>query len=222
MIHLYDNSIVESLQKSFDEAVMGDSPVKVIPPELAIGVVAQIQNDEVSFPLVVVTRPTEINIDTNLMNFTRRKRGAFTGFDNANNLLYYEKVMPITLTYSITILTANIVDADELMRELVFKYSEEYFHMIEIPYGMKRKVHFGVVIDTERPIEQSSGPVEYQQTGQLYQRIIPLRCEGAVLVQYIPQKLVRHEHEIAVQSPDRETAKVYSPTDYTNNDGRNL
>lgn len=190
MIRLYDKAIVEDLKKSFNYSDGSEPVVKVIDPEQIIGLAAQIQNDAVKFPIVALSRK-DYQIDTNRTNFTRAHMGVASVIDKKTNNLYYEKVIPITLAYDMTVLTTNQIDMDELIREILFKYTAMYFLTIKLPYECDRKVRFGVVVEPGADIEKSSGSTEYLASGSLYQSIIPLKCEGAVLVSYTPAHLRR-------------------------------
>lgn len=193
MLYLYDQAIVDDLVSSFQPSDGSDPVVKVIDPESVIGLAASIQEDSISFPIVALIRDPDSGIDTSLTNFTRIHKGVPTVFDNEHNEIYYEKVLPIKLSYAVTLLATNTADIDELTRELLFKYSDMYYLTIQIPYESKRRIRFGVVIDRSTTFDTKSSVSDYFQKGQLYQRIIPMRCEGCVLVTYTPQKLKRVE-----------------------------
>lgn len=189
MIYLYDKAIAKDLQQSFNPENMDDPVIKVIETDVAIGLHAQIRNDNISFPIVAVTRMQTNPIDTDRMNFTRAHRGVAAVFDNEKNNLYYERAIPVSLNYTLTVLATNVVDRDEIIRELIFKYLNMYFLTIKIPYESKRKIRFGICIDQSQDIEYASGTLDYLQSGQVYQCIIPMRCEGCVMLHYIPSKL---------------------------------
>ncbi len=195
MLYLYDNAIVKDLQNSFDSDNANDSVVKVISPESIISLVAQMKEDAVKFPVVALDRKPGTSIDTNRTNFTRIHKGVQSVIDPETNELYYEKAIPINLEYDMSILTTNTADMDELVKEILFKYTSMYFLTINLPYECNRKIRFGVVIDPDG-IERKSGSYEYLSAGQLYETVIPIRCEGCVLVSYTPAKLVRVTHEI--------------------------
>lgn len=195
MLYLYDRAICKDLENSFNLDNVDSPVVRVIGVEESISVAAQIKNDELSFPIVALFREAS-NEDTELSNFTRLHRGVTTVFDTQTNQYFYEKSIPWQLSYSLTILTTNQADLDELMRELLFKYTQMYFLTITLPYEAHRDIRFGVVIDSARDIEQSSGVVEYMQSGKLYQAIVPLRLQGAVLVHYTPVSLRRFEVDV--------------------------
>ena len=198
ILYLYDSAIANDLSHSFNPENVPNPLVKVIDPEAAIEIAAQIQNDSIKFPIVVVNRNPDTPVDNDRMNFTRLHKGVQSALDPKTNELYYEKVIPIDLRYALTVLATNVADCDELVRELVFKYTNMYFLTIKLPYEVDRKVRFGVILDPNSNISRSSGPVEYLKSGQLYQAIIPLKCEGGVMVSYTPAKLRRTAHEINI------------------------
>lgn len=198
MIYLYDKAICEDLQRSFDPDNIGNSSVKVIDPEGCINLAAQIQNDEIKFPIVSLVRAQEPNIDKDRMNFTWAHKGVASVFDNETNTLYYEKRIPINLSYNLTILATNTADKDELLRELLMKYLDMYYLRITLPYESNRFINFGIRIDQDG-IETSSGSYEYLTQGKLYQCIVPLICEGCMLVNYTPRKLKRYDTEVTIK-----------------------
>lgn len=193
MLYLYDNAVCEDLTKSFNPVADGQKPVvKVVGPEQIIGLAAQIQEDKIGFPIIAITR-NEYQIDSNRTNFTRSHFGVAAVLDKETNNLYYEKALPITLSYNLTLLTTNQADMDELIRELLFKYTNMYFLTIKLPYESDRKVRFGISINGETNIERSSGSLEYIESGTLYQSIITLNCDGCCLVTYTPAHLMRYK-----------------------------
>lgn len=199
MIYVYDNAICDDLKHSFNSDVVGDVVVKVVAPENIVELAAQIQNDEISFPLIALVRNGDFKIDTDRMNFTRAHKGVASVIDPDTNELYYEKVLPIKLSYTLNILTTNTADMDELVRELTFKYINQYFITLQLPYECKRKIRFGVTIVPGEEFGSDSGSSEYTKSGKIYQSAIPLSCEGCVLVSYTPAKLKQGTVDIEVK-----------------------
>lgn len=195
MLYKYDNAIVEDLKKSFNPENVPNPVVSVISPDQIVGVAAQIQNDSIKLPIIALTRNQE-QIDSTRTNFTAMHRGVATVIDNETNELYYEKVIPITLSYNLTVITSNTADMDEMLRELMFKYVNMYFLTVKLPYESDRKIRFGISLSKDSEIDRTSGVTEYRSEGKLYQSILTLNCEGAVLVSYTPVKLKRLEYEI--------------------------
>lgn len=194
MLYLYDNALAKNLSESIDCSSEANSIVKVIEPEGVTDLMAQIQEDRVSFPLICLFRNEDNPIDTARTNFTQMKRGIPISFDNDKNNMYYEKAIPIELGYTLTILTTNTADMDEIVKELMFKYMSEYFISIDLPYEADRKIRFGVQID-ENSITKKSGSLQYLKEGALYQTQIGLKCDGAVLLSYTPRHFQRQSIE---------------------------
>ena len=193
MIYHYDNAICDDLRKSFNPNNVPNPVVTVMSSEQAISIAAQIQDDKLKFPIVALIRkPNSVQVDQSRINFTRTHFGVSSVIDKETNNIYYEKTLPVTLEYSLTVLTTTIADQDEIIRELLFKYINMYFLKIKLPYESNRYIRFGVRITSETDIDYSSGSPEYLQNGSLYQAIIPLKCDGCVLVTYTPIKLVRN------------------------------
>lgn len=197
MIWCYDKEICNDLESCFVMPDGAESVVKVISPENIVGLAAQIQNDEIRLPLVTVERG-DYRIDTNRTNFTRMHSGVATVIDNKTNEIYYERAIPIDLPYTLTVLTSNQIDMDEIVKELLFKYTYQYFLTIKPPYESKQKYRFGIRINADA-IEKKSGASEYIDSGQLYQTSIPLIVDGAVLLHYTPVHLKRYEADIVVE-----------------------
>ncbi len=188
MLWVYDNAIVADLLKSFNPDNVPNPVVRVVSPEEAIGLAAQLQSDEIKFPIVALTRDDSVEIDDNLTNFTKIHQGVATVFDNDKNEYYMERSIPVKLSYSLTVLTTNVADMDEIIKELIFKYSSLYFITITVPYESKRRVRFGIEVDPSG-ISRSSATRDYIESGKLHQSILPLKCVGTVLLSYTPAKL---------------------------------
>jgi len=192
MIYLYDRAICEDLNKSFNNK---KSVVQVIDPEGAINILAQIQNDEIHYPAVCLKR-LDNQIDNGRLNFSRAQKGFGAVFDEKDNIYYLEKSIPIDLSYELHIYTTNTVDMDELIRELIFKYTNMYFLTIKLPYESKRKIRFGVSVDTDAGISHTSGTFDYLSAGKLYESILTLKCDGCIMLTYDGSKLQRTEHKV--------------------------
>lgn len=191
MLYLYDKAICEDLLYSFNPDNLDNPVVKVTNPESIVSLAGQIQNDNLSFPIVAVTRLPNYNIKQDLVNFRRLHKGVESVMDTKTNQIYHEKAIPIDLRYDINILTTNTVDMDELLRELLFKYTQMYFLKLRLPYESSRYSRFGVIIDQGSTIERKSSQSEYSESGTLYESVIHLICEGAVLLTYTPVQLKR-------------------------------
>ena len=196
MIYIYDRAIVGDLTKSFNPENVDNPVVRVIDPEGIVGLAAQIKNDEITYPIVALSRNSDLGINQDLMNFTRLHSGVASVIDKDTNNVYQEKVVPITLNYTMSLITTNVADMDELIKEVIFKYSQMYFLRIRLPYECKRTIRFGIIVPPNTTFETKSKTFDYLSAGKLYETDIPLHCEGAVLVYYTPQHLTRISHDI--------------------------
>lgn len=160
-----------------------------------MGVLAQIQNDKIKFPAVFLKRQDETPLDRSRYNFTRLHKGVPAVYDSESNNIYLEKSVPIELKYEMHVLTTNTVDMDELLRELIFRYSAMYYLTAEVPYESKRKIRFGIAIRPDTPIRRTSGASQYIESGLLYESIAEIECQGAVMLSYTP----RHMQNVTIE-----------------------
>lgn len=199
LIYLYDKSIADDLRKSFNPENMPDPYVKVVDVDSFMSIGAQVKDDRLTFPIVGLNRPDNYSIDTDRTNFTLIHKGVTVAVDDKENEFYNEKVIPIKQSYDIHVLTTNQADMDEMIREIIFKYTNMYFLTITLPYEVKRKIRFGICIDGE--IERTSGYSQYAESGTLYESIIPVRTEGMVIVSYTPVRIRRTEFVTEIENP---------------------
>lgn len=191
MLYLYDNAIVEDLRQSFNQDNTSEPVVCVVPPENIISIAAQLQEDKIKFPIIAVSRAKNVPVDNTLANFTRMHEGVATVFDKENNILYHEKAIPIKLEYTLACMSTNTADIDELIRELLFKYTSQYFLTIKVPYESKRRIRFGVRVNPDEEVEWYTTSADYLESGKLHSAGIKLYIDGAVLLTYTPVKLKR-------------------------------
>ena len=203
MLYLYDNSICDNLKSSLTEEI--NKNVFLTNADNYPGIVAQIQNDTIDYPLILLHRDEDTPVITELMNFSRYKFGVPCTFDTKTNNVYYERALPVDVSYTLRILSTNVADTDELARELFYKYISMYYLTIRLPYESDRKIRFGVQVDMEYGIKKESGSFDYISTGALYQSTIHLKTEGCVSLTYTPRHIQRNVI-------DTSTVKIENPT----------
>jgi hypothetical protein len=190
VLYLYDQAIVDNLKESLTSEA--NQHVFLTDAENYPGIVAQIQNDTITYPLILLHRDEDTPIIKELMNFTRYKFGVPCVFDNDKNNIYYERALPVDIQYTLRILSTNVADTDELARELFYKYISMFFLTIHLPYESDRKIRFGVETDMDYGIKKESGSFDYLATGALYQSTIHLKTQGCVSLTYTPRHLTRN------------------------------
>lgn len=202
MIYLYDQAVCENLRASLtDEA---NKNVFLTDVENYQGILAQIQEDTITYPLILLHRDDDTPIKKELMNFTRYKVGVPCVFDNKTNNVYYERALPIDVNYTLQILSTNVADRDELARELFYKYISMYYLTIRLPYESDRKIRFGIQVDVDYGIKNESGSFDYIASGALYQATIRLKTNGCVSLTYTPrhvQRTVLDTKQVGIEDP---------------------
>lgn len=205
MLYLYDRAIIDDLKSSLTTAA--NQNVFLTDAETYPGILAQIQDDTINYPLILLHRGEDTPIITELANFTRYQFGVPCAFDTKTNNVYYERALPIQIDYSLKILSTNVADTDELARELFYKYISMYFLTIRVPYESDRKIRFGIQADMEYGIKKDSGSFNYISSGALYQSTIQLKTEGCVSLTYTPRHLARQvmSTDIGLENPKGES-----------------
>lgn len=210
MLWVYDDAIVKDIQDSFDKDEYGNSVVSVVDPENVLSIAAQVQEDKIHYPVIALSRPDTIPIDTDLVNFTRMHKGVATVFDKEKNNIYYEKAVPIKLQYEVVGLGTRTADIDELIRELFFKYTQQYFITIQIPYESKRKIRCGLRVNIDDGITWYSKSSNYLEEGKLHSAGFTLYVDGAVMVTYTPEHLRRLDTSIGIENPKEVSSTISS------------
>lgn len=206
MLYLYDQALADDLKKSLTEAA--NQNVFFTNQENFQGILAQIQDDTINYPLILLHREDDTPILKDQMNFTRYQFGVPCTFDNKTNTVYYERALPISIQYTVTILSNTVADRDEIARELFYKYISMYFLTIRVPYESDRKIRFGIQTDVDYGIKSESGSFDYISTGALYQSNIQLSTEGCVMLTYTGRHLQRSvldTKNIGLENPKSES-----------------
>jgi len=205
VLYLYDRVIADDLKASLTDAA--NANVIISGPDNYQSILAQIQEDTITYPLILLHRDDDTQVITSLMNFTRYQFGVPCVFDNKTNNIYYERALPVALNYSLRILSTNVADTDELARELFYKYISMYYLTIRVPYESDRKLRFGISVDMDYGIKRESANAEYLESGVLYQSTMQLKTEGCVSLTYTPRHLTRtviDTNKIGIENPTPE------------------
>ena len=203
MLYIFDQAVIDDLKKSLTAEM--NQNVVLTDAENYPGILAQIQNDTITYPLILLHRDDDTPIIKEQMNFTRYKFGVPCVFDNDRNNIYYERALPVDVQYTLRILSTNVADTDELSRELFYKYLSMYFLTVQLPYESDRKIRFGISVDVDYGIKKESGSFDYIKSGALYQSTIHLKTQGCVSLTYTPRHLTR-------QVLDTKQIKIENPT----------
>ena len=202
MIHLYDKAIADYLQARLKAGGQEYQNVKVYRPENIHELVAAIKGDTVPLPVVSISRTSE-PVDRERYNFAREKFGFPVGVNPKNkNEVVYEHAIPINLQYSLQVMSDKTWVADEIIRSLWSCLRKRYFHEITAPYGINRKISFGLQCGDD--IVTQTGSSEYHAVGTLYQKSVPLWTNGAVMLFSSKQKIMHFESKSGLGSLNEE------------------
>lgn len=191
MLWIYDEAIVNDLAGCIDPESKANSTVRAMGEEGMMGVFAQLQEDRITFPAIFLERNSETPLDPARYNYTQMHKGIPCVLDSEKNDIYLERAVPVQLKYNLHALTTNTTDMDEIIRELLFRYSAMYYLTVQVPYESKRNIRFGISINPDTPIRRNSSVSEYVSSGKLYESILELECQGAVLLSYTRRHMER-------------------------------
>jgi hypothetical protein len=211
MIHLYDTAIANYLQERLASSGNPDyKNVKVYRPENIHELVALLKGDTVPLPVVSLVRTAE-PVDRERYNFAREKFGFPVNVnpDNKNEVVF-EYSIPIALEYSLQVMSEKTWLADEIIRSLWACLRRRYFHEIKAPYGINRKISFGLECGDDIVIQ--TGSSEYHAAGTLYQKSVPLWTNGAVMLFSDKRKIMHLELDKIVEKLEDGTGAI-SPAD---------
>ena len=159
MIYLYDNAIVDKFKSLFQ-----DSRITVQPPENAIRYVAQLSNDDVTFPLISLNR-TSWSLRSSDISWAQSRTGVANRI-NEDNTISVMRAIPIQMEYQLDIYTVDRLTNDEIYRELIFYFIKNPTLEVEIPYTVDGKHVFNFDINPD--ITDNSDTVEHVNKGVLY------------------------------------------------------
>jgi len=208
MIHLYDKVIADYLQERLKSSKNEDwAKVKVYRPENIHELVALLNNDTVPLPVVSLVRTSE-PVDRQRYNFAREKFGFPVRIDNEGNRneVIYEYSIPIALEYSLQVMADKTWIADEIIRSLWACLRRRYFHEFTAPYGINRKISFGLECGDD--IVTQTGSSEYHAVGTLYQKSVPLWTNGAVMLFSDRRKIMHLELDKIVEKLEDGTGAI--------------
>lgn len=179
-MHLYDEAIINKFNELFDQQVF------IIPPERAHEVQAQLNKDDVKFPLISLDR-RGFTIRKSDMNWSSTIMGVPDSIssDNLANIMH---IIPISIEYQLDVYTIDRVSCDEILRELIFYFTLHPTLMVKIPYGLDNEHHFNLFFNDN--IEDNSDTVEHVNKGVLYRYTATLYTDDAYLFANTPEKLV--------------------------------
>ena len=184
-INYYDEAITQKIKNWLADS----SKLRVLSPDETtrlIQVTADDSKDQpIKLPLIAISRNKDIEIESSI-----KQNKSFDGFviskDLKNATTVHMNVIPIKTTYQLDIYTKKRIEADEYVRQYLFKLINNPQIIIEIPYNnylVKHTANLRVL----NTISDTSDISTHIFPGQFYKWTIQLELQDGFLFS-IPQK----------------------------------
>jgi hypothetical protein len=184
-ISYYDEAVTHKI-KSW---VADSSKLRVLSPDentRLIQMAAEDSNDKpLKLPLIAISRNKDLEI-TSTIKQNKSFDGLVIDQDNITAETVHLNVIPVKTTYQLDIYTKKRIEADEYVRQFLFKLINNPQIIVEIPYSNYRVRHTANlrVLDT---VSDTSDITTHIFPGQFYKWTIQLELQDGFLFS-IPQK----------------------------------
>jgi hypothetical protein len=184
-INYYDEAITQKIKGWLADS----SKLRVLAPDESnrlIQLNVEDTNDQpLKLPLISISRNRDIEIESAIKQ-SKSFDGLVIGKDTDNATTTHLNVIPIKTTYQLDIYTKKRIEADEYMRQYLFKLINNPQIIIEIPYNncMIRHTANLRVLNT---VSDTSDIPTHIFPGQFYKWTIQLELQDGFLFS-IPQK----------------------------------
>lgn len=213
-INYYDEAITQKIKNWLADS----SKLKVLSPDETtrqIQLMAEESGDKpLKLPLITIARNKDIEIESAIKQ-NKSFDGLIVGKDDSNMTTVHLNVIPIKTTYQLDIYTKKRIEADEYMRQYLFKLINNPQIIIEIPYNgytIKHTANIRVL----NTVSDSSDIPNHLFMGQFYRWTIQLELQDGFLFS-IPQK---HGWRIVSTSLKADT-KIYDYEEESSSEGFN-
>lgn len=171
-VFLYDTAIVNKFRE-----LVASSDIYITPPENVFRVMALLNKDEVTLPLISIERInyTLLENRSHAMKF----RGSTVSYNSENDMLTSMQAIPIRINYTLNVWTRHLQECDDIVRELIWYLSTHPTMEVNIPYGLNIQHNFNVQLDNE--IENNSDITEHINRGEYFRQTISFYTDDAYL-----------------------------------------
>lgn len=184
-INYYDEAITQKIKGWLADT----SKLRVLSPDESTRLIqlhAEDSNDEpLQLPLLSISRNRDIEIESTIKQ-NKSFDGLVIGKDNLGATTIHLNVIPIKTTYQLDIYTKKRIEADEYVRQYLFKLINNPQIIIEIPYNnyiVKHTANLRVL----NTVSDTSDIPNHLFAGQFYRWSIQLELQDGFLFS-IPQK----------------------------------
>jgi hypothetical protein len=199
-ISYYDDAITQKIKGWLADS----SKLRVLSPDESsrlIQLQAEDSNDEpLKLPLIAISRNKDIEIESAIKQ-NKSFDGLILGQNSAGTATIHMNVIPVKTTYQLDIYTKKRIEADEYVRQYLFKLINNPQIIIEIPYNntVIRHVANLRVLNT---VSDTSDIPTHIFAGQFYRWTIQLELHDGFLFS-LPQKQNWRIIGVEVSAADR-------------------
>lgn len=171
-VKAYDDAIINKFRSIFN-----DNTIYILPVENAIRFSAQLNRDNVKFPMISTTR-LGYSIRNSDVNFAAKMVGSFAFRDGENNNVFAQTI-PIRIEYQMDVFTVDRQSCDEIVRELIFFFAQHPTLQAHFEYGLNIDHNFNLYLNDE--IVDNSDTVEHINNGVMFRNTLTFYTDDARL-----------------------------------------
>lgn len=171
-VYRYDEAIINHFREILD-----DERIFILPVEYAIRFTAQLQKDDVRFPLISTTR-LNYSIRQSDVNFTGLRRGGYQNRES-NGINTFAQIIPIRIEYQMDVFTVDKRTGDELVRELIFHIMQNPTLQVDVPYDLEMIHNFNIFLESD--VVDNSDTIEHLDKGVKFRNTLSFYTDDAYL-----------------------------------------
>jgi hypothetical protein len=184
-ISYYDEAVTQKIKGWLADS----SKLRVLSPDestIALQLNAEDTNDQpLKLPFMSISRNKDLEIESTIKQ-NKSFDGLIIGKDNTGAVTIHLNVIPVKTTYQLDIYTKKRIEADEYVRQYLFKLINNPQIIIEIPYN-NYIVRHTANLRVLSTVSDTSDIPTHVFSGQFYKWTIQLELQDGFLFS-IPQK----------------------------------
>lgn len=184
-ISYYDEAVTQKIKGWLADS----SKLRVLSPDESTRLLqlhAEDSNDApLKLPLIAISRNKDLEIESTIKQ-NKSFDGLVIGKDTTNNTTIHLNVIPVKTTYQLDIYTKKRIEADEYVRQYLFKLINNPQIIIEIPYN-NYIINHTANLRVLNTVSDTSDISTHIFPGQFYKWTIQLELQDGFLFS-VPQK----------------------------------
>jgi hypothetical protein len=196
-VGLYDNAIVENLRE-----ITQDTRINIVPVENVFRTIGKLEGteDHIQLPIISVTRTGWSLKDA---QHSRKFEGATLAWDKEKDWVQNIQFMPIQINYLLDVWTRTREENDDIMRELIFYYTNHPTLQVDIPFNAHYTHNFNIFFMSD--IEDNSDIVEQKNRGEYFRQTIAFYTDDAYLWKTSSRPFTKVIIEVKVEDYESDT-----------------